>query len=83
MSNAFTADVISESTKINQNQPPTGGYYIRKYLRLVLDCLPKNNSSEAMLTRKRVRDILETCDRRLCSGCGEWRSECECDRRVE
>ena len=76
MSNAFTADVSKET-------PPVGGFYIRKYLQLVLDCLPKNNSSEAMLTRKRVRDILETCNRRLCNGCGEWRSECVCDRRLE
>lgn len=82
MSNAFTADVISESTKINQNQPPTGGYYIRKYLRLALDCLPKNVKLEGAI-RTRITEALGYTKARLCSGCGEWRSECECDRRVD
>ena len=82
MSNAFTADVISESTKINQNQPPTGGYYIRKYLRLALDCLPKSDKLEGAI-RSRIETALGYTKARLCNGCGEWRSECTCDRRVE
>lgn len=75
MGNAFTADVSKE-------KPPTGGYYIRKYLRLALDCLPKSENLEGAI-RSKIEAALGYAKARLCNGCGEWRSECACDRRSE